>query len=32
MAFAEFLPILSAWPLHHGASSFEHWMWLQSWR
>jgi dolichyl-phosphate-mannose--protein O-mannosyl transferase len=30
--FVWFYPILSAAPLHHGKASFEHWMWLKSWR
>ncbi|MEN9717643.1 MAG: hypothetical protein RIQ99_521 [Pseudomonadota bacterium] len=30
--FAWFYPIISAAPLHHGRPSFEHWMWLGSWR
>ncbi|MCB2058727.1 MAG: phospholipid carrier-dependent glycosyltransferase [Novosphingobium sp.] len=30
--FAWFYPILSAAPLHNGRASFEHWMWLASWR
>ena len=30
--FAGFFPILAALPLHHGARSFETWMWLPSWR
>jgi dolichyl-phosphate-mannose--protein O-mannosyl transferase len=27
-----FYPIIAAAPLHHGRDSFEHWMWLASWR
>ena len=30
--FGWFYPILAAAPLHAGRSSFEHWMWLKSWR
>ncbi len=30
--FAWFYPIISAAPLGHGRASFEHWMWLGSWR
>lgn len=30
--FAWFHPIIAAAPLHHGRDSFEHWMWLASWR
>ena len=30
--FAWFFPIIAATPLHHGAKSFEDWMWLASWR
>lgn len=30
--FLWFYPIISAAPLHHGRASFEHWMWLGSWR
>ncbi|MFM2302111.1 MAG: hypothetical protein RLZZ84_1847 [Pseudomonadota bacterium] len=30
--FAWFYPIISAAPLHGGRASFEHWMWLGSWR
>ena len=30
--FVWFYPIISAAPLHHGRPSFEHWMWLPSWR
>jgi dolichyl-phosphate-mannose--protein O-mannosyl transferase len=30
--FGYFFPIISAAPLHHGAASFEQWMWLASWR
>lgn len=30
--FAQFWPILSAAPLHNGTASFEHWMWLTTWR
>ena len=30
--FIWFYPILSSAPLQHGHASFEHWMWLNSWR
>jgi dolichyl-phosphate-mannose-protein mannosyltransferase len=30
--FGYFYPIISGAPLHHGVSSFEQWMWLNSWR
>ena len=30
--FGYFYPIISAAPLHHGAASFEQWMWLPGWR
>jgi dolichyl-phosphate-mannose--protein O-mannosyl transferase len=30
--FAWFYPIIAALPLHDGKASFEHWMWLASWR
>jgi len=30
--FGYFYPIIAAAPLHHGTASFEHWMWLASWR
>ncbi len=30
--FAWFYPIISAGELHEGKRSYEHWMWLRSWR